>query len=222
MLSALLAITLAASEPLPLPPPALGSEPAAAPAAQAPAPAARVIAPAAAPATPPLQLTASSPGPGAFALPALALLALAVAAFLASRRQRSAPRLVKLLETTSLGPKRSLAVARVGGDILVLGVSEAGIQLLATRPAELAAAGLADAADGADADAAAVQAAAAIRGAAQEPPAGRLRALFGRLTRRDGPAAATPAPTFESLLAESAVDEELRRKLSMGLSGSVR
>jgi hypothetical protein len=186
-----------------------------------------------------------------------------VAAFLASRRQRSAPRLVKLLETTSLGPKRSLAVARVGGDILVLGVSEAGIQLLATRPAELAAAepeaqpgtaplaapaepsvpaprplraisrletrleelaasGLVDAAAGVDADAAAVQAAEAIRGAGQEPPAGRLRALFGRLSGRDGRTGAAAPPAFESLLAESAEDEELRRKLSIGLSGSVR
>jgi flagellar biogenesis protein FliO len=259
MLPALLAIALAASEPLPLPPPALGADPAAAPAAQASTPAPRTIAPAAAQASPPLQLTASSPGPGTFALPALALLALAVAAFLASRRQRSTPRLVKLLETTSLGPKRSLAVAQVGGEILVLGVSEAGIQLLTTRPAELAAAepqaqpgaapaepaapaprplralsrletrldelagiGLADAAAGEDADEAATRAAQAIRGAGQEPPAGRLRALFGRLTRRDDRIGSVPQPAFESLLAESAEDEELRRKLSIGLSGSVR
>jgi len=254
MLTTLLALTLAAAEPLPLPPPAL-AEPAAATPVRA-----------AAPAPPPLELPSAAPGAAAFALPALALLALAVAAFLAARRQRTAPRLVRLIESTSLGPKRSLSVARLGDELLILGVSEAGIQLLATRavapeqaaatdrlpapaaaaggapgaaepPAqrplralthletrleELASQGLADPADRAEADAATAQAADAIRRAGEEQPAGRLRALFGRLTGREPRTATRPAPTFDALLAESAEDEELRRKLSMGLSGSVR
>jgi hypothetical protein len=57
-----------------------------------------------------------------------------------------------------------------------------------------------------------------------ERPTGRLRSLLGRLRPR--PAAAAPLAAelagFEALLAESAEDQELRRKLAQGQAGSVR
>lgn len=69
----------------------------------------------------------------AVAMPAILLAGLAVAAYLFARRRR-VPKLrqIEILETASLGPKRSLVVARVGDETLVLGTSEAGITLLKT------------------------------------------------------------------------------------------
>jgi len=134
----------------------------------------------------------------------LFLALLAVAALVMARRRRATPRLVEILETASLGPKRALVVARLGEEILVLGSSEGGIALLSSRPA----AGL-------------VAREVTHPEAAQAPPASPLRAVleaFSRLRRR--PAAA--APPFERLLTESVEDVELRRKLAQGGVGSVR
>lgn len=70
----------------------------------------------------------------------LGLLALAVVAFLLSRRRARVARRLELVESMSLGPRRSMCLARVDGRLLVLGVSEAGVQLLtqydAPAPAE--------------------------------------------------------------------------------------
>jgi flagellar protein FliO/FliZ len=63
------------------------------------------------------------------------LVALAVAALLAARRRKRVPRHVEILESSSLGPKRSLVVARMGDELLLLGSCEGGITLLTTRPA---------------------------------------------------------------------------------------
>jgi hypothetical protein len=52
-----------------------------------------------------------------------------------ARRRRRAPRLLDVLESVSLGPKRALVVARLGDELFVLGSSEGGISLLSTRPA---------------------------------------------------------------------------------------
>ena len=134
----------------------------------------------------------------------LFLALLAVAALVMARRRRATPRLVEILETASLGPKRALVVARLGEEILVIGSSEGGISLLSSRPA----AGL-------------VAREVTRPEAAQAPPASPLRAVlevFSRLRRR--PAAA--APPFERLLTESVEDVELRRKLAQGGVGSVR
>jgi len=65
----------------------------------------------------------------------LLLAALALAALVTARRRRRAPRLVEIVESASLGPKRTLVVARLGEELLVLGSSEGGIALLASRPA---------------------------------------------------------------------------------------
>ena len=162
---------------------------------------------AALPATSASAIAAAAPlgGAGASAASvgaALLLAALAAVALLAARRRRRAPRLVELVETASLGPRRSLVVARMGDELLLLGASEGGISLLATRPAP-----------GAGASPCPPQPAAAA------PPArdAAAQGLLARLGRRGG-----AAPAFDRLLSESAEDVELRRKLAAGDAGSVR
>jgi flagellar biogenesis protein FliO len=82
----------------------------------------------------PLDLgAAGTPSLGGAAAAVVLLVALAAVALLLSRRRRSAARLVEIVETTSLGPRRSLVVARVGGELLLLGASEAGITVLPAR-----------------------------------------------------------------------------------------
>lgn len=148
--------------------------------------------------------TNPSLGGAAAAVTLLAALA-AVALVAARRRMRPGARVVEVLETTHLGPKRALVVARVQGEVLLLASSEAGISVLQTRPA------LAPAAEPAPADLSRVGADAA--------PA-RAAGLLGRLRLGRTPAAGPPA--FDALLHESAEDLELRRKLAHGLAGSVR
>ena len=86
--------------------------------------------------------TASAPKPeadagfsGGPAWGALVLLALGAVALFFSRRRRGPGRRMEVLETMSLGPRRSLCLARVDGRTLVLGVSEAGVQLLSSHDA---------------------------------------------------------------------------------------
>src|SRR3990172_10780134 len=73
-----------------------------------------------------------SPGPIAAGL---LLAGLAAAALVMARRRGRVPRLVEIVESASLGPRRSLVVARLGDEILLLGSSEGGVTLLSTRPA---------------------------------------------------------------------------------------
>ncbi|MBK9518778.1 MAG: flagellar biosynthetic protein FliO [Anaeromyxobacter sp.] len=215
MTPALLALTLSLADPLgfPSPPAALAV---AAPATTSAPDQPQARTPTAPP--PPLTLPAESGfGLGSLALPAAALLALAGAALWASRRTRATSRYVQVLETTSLGPKRSLVVARLGGELLVIGASEAGLQLLAARPATL---------DDRAADGPAEALAARLRPVPDlapegAPPAHPVLGLLSRLRRAPAAPAHDPA-TFDSLLAESAEDQELRRKLANGQAGSVR
>jgi flagellar biosynthetic protein FliO len=93
-------------------------------------------APAAAAARPPDALaTRGGGGTASMVLPGLVLLGLAAAAFVVARRKRAAfgPRLLEVIESAPLGPRRSLVLARVGDELLVLGVSEGGIALLSSR-----------------------------------------------------------------------------------------
>ena len=46
------------------------------------------------------------------------------------RKRQKMPRLVRVVESVSLGPKRALVVAEVQGEKVVLGTSEAGISVL--------------------------------------------------------------------------------------------
>jgi flagellar protein FliO/FliZ len=252
----------AASAVPPAASPALApASPAAAPASPAAAPAAADRLPAALasvlepsrPATgdaPPF-LAPSTPAlvsalPAASALAALA----AVGLLLSRRRGAGARRIVQVLETASLGPKRQLVVARLGGEILLLGCSESGIALLSSQaaadveeaagallprapaavPGALEPAGQAGAAPAgrspatAPADASRILAAFAPLAAVPEPRDGDAEAAPARITslwdRLRGRARA-PAPSFEALLQENAEDQELRRKLAQGLAGKV-
>jgi hypothetical protein len=159
-----------------------------------------------------------------------------VALLLSRRRGRASGRLVEVVETASLGPKRQLVVARMGGELLLLASSESGVTLLSSQPAP--AEGLAPAAPrtaaalvpgdlvpgdlapaeppagGAAPDAAGTDADAPAPGASL--PAGVAR-LWERL-RRPAPA---PEPSFDALLEETAEDLELRRKLARGIAGRV-
>jgi len=128
-------------------------------------------------------------------LPALALLGLAGVAVFAWRKKGRTAGLVQVLETASLGPKRSLVVTRAGGRTLLLGSSEAGIALLATLETQTAT----------EVDAAEVAG----------TQAGPLAKWLGKASRGQ------PTPRFDDLLAETAADLELRRKLEAGLPGRV-
>jgi flagellar biogenesis protein FliO len=67
------------------------------------------------------------------AVPLVALVLLCGLGLWRRRVRPGASRVVRILETASLGPKRSLIVAEVAGQRLVLGASEAGITLLESR-----------------------------------------------------------------------------------------
>ncbi|GEJ59197.1 flagellar biosynthetic protein FliO [Anaeromyxobacter diazotrophicus] len=166
----------------------------------------------------PATLPSSSFSPGPFAA-GLLLAAMAAAAFVMARRRRAVPRLVQVLEQTSLGPKRALVVARLGDELLVLGSSEGGIALLATRPATSTSTSTSTATatststSTANANANGASAAGLARAV---PLAGAAVDLLARLKRR------APGRSFDATLAESVEDVELRRKLAQGQRGSVR
>ncbi len=174
---------------------------------------------------------ATTPGLSALALPAALLVGLAAAALVLGRRRRTLPRRLHVLETASLGPKRAIVLAQIGGEVLVLGSSEAGITLLDKRPAtELGAAGASPLDSGAlraptrGTNGQERPAHGTGHGAAsatgRQPPAPAAARLAAKLGLARGPAPAAPA--FEALLVESAEDPELRRKLAAGRPGSVR
>jgi flagellar biogenesis protein FliO len=182
MLSAILAIALATATPAPAP---------AAPPTPAPALASLGVP----------DLAAPRPIPAGLWAAALILAGLAAASFALTRRRVRRARMVEVVESTSIGPRRSLVVARLGDELLLIGASEAGIALLTTTPAP-----------------AAVRAPAPVA-AAPQAAEGRGFGLLSRLRLRPQ---RSPAPAFDSLLAESLEDLELRRKLASGLAGSVR
>jgi flagellar biogenesis protein FliO len=62
-------------------------------------------------------------------MPMLFLGAIAAVAIYLGRRKRRQGGLIQILETAHLGPKRQLVIARVNGETLILGSSEAGITL---------------------------------------------------------------------------------------------
>jgi flagellar biogenesis protein FliO len=211
MIPTLLALALALADPLGFPtPPGVARAAAATPAA-APAPA------------PPPAATLTLPSAGlgldALILPVAALLALALAALFATRRKQGTARLVQVLETTSIGPKRALVVVRVGEEVMVIGSSEAGLQLLAARPA-----GLEPRAAEWPARLQAVPDPAPESAPSAHPVLKLLARLRGRPAAPPPGAFAAPEdpPAFDALLAESAEDQELRRKLARGQPGSVR
>lgn len=138
------------------------------------------------------------------AAPALAILGLAGLAFALTRRRRTLPSSIRIVESASLGPKRSIVIAEVLGERMVLAVSEAGVSVLATK--QLAAPELAPEPSFPDVDVQPVSHAVPEMG------------FFERLMGRRGGAG---RPKFEEVLGESIEDQELRAKLAAGLRGTV-
>jgi flagellar biogenesis protein FliO len=141
----------------------------------------------------------SGPDWTSLAAPALAILGLGALAFGLTRRRRAIGGNIHIVESAGLGPKRSLVIADVLGERLVLAVSEAGVTVLATRPAPPR-----------EAEPFTVD---------DLPPAQRTIPKMGFLARLMGK---TPAPVrFDELLGESLEDQELRAKLAAGMKGFV-
>ena len=179
----------------------------------------------------------SSPGELSDAGPSLAA-PLAVLALLGATalylKRRSAPargRALRVLETTSLGPRRQLVLAEVHGEWLLLGSSEAGLTLLRSGAASAPPVAASEPEPlpvplAAPLDAAGMMAAVLPfrpRTAEQPPRVHQERmpwlSMWQRIRGPQEPSA--PAPSFEQVLEESAEDELLRRKLQAGLRGQV-
>jgi len=73
---------------------------------------------------------ASKSGSSAMMLPAMVLIGLGVAAYYFKKKQAKKSSIIQILETAQLGPKRQLVVAKVNGETMILGSSEAGITCL--------------------------------------------------------------------------------------------
>ena len=72
----------------------------------------------------------ASSGGGGVILAVMILIGLAGSAYYFARRRGTVTRFINIVETANLGPKRSLIVARIGDETMILGASEAGITLL--------------------------------------------------------------------------------------------
>lgn len=129
-------------------------------------------------------------------VPGLALAALAGLAFALKRRKqlKVGGASINIVEAASLGEKRSLVIADVLGERLVLGVSEAGVTVLMTRPAPE---------EGEEAP------------IVLPPAPGSQMGFFARL--RGNP----KTPAFDAALQESLEDQELRAKLQAGVRSVV-
>jgi len=155
------------------------------------------------------------------------LLGAGIAAVLFARKRGGRERVIRIVETASIGPRRSLVVACVGGRTMVLGVSEAGVSLLdspATCPAAVATspARSVDAAEDAALGLRSLDFAATNTPADRPAEAKHESSLLGRLFHRNPREADGPrGEDFAQLFAESMEDEELRRKLAMGHSGRI-
>lgn len=169
------------------------------------------------------------------AIAAVLLIGIGIVAFTLAKRRGGRGRMIRILETASIGPRRSLVVASIQGRTMVLGVSEAGVSLL-DSPVGIGA----DAVDqGEKASTGALEEAAlGLRNLvfgkpqAAEPAVEQgknqgslLGRLFGRnkpvVTEGHGLEVEDTGRAFDELLAESLEDQELRRKLSLGQTGRV-
>ena len=159
------------------------------------------------------------------------LVGLGVAAALLARRRAKGTRMIRIVETASIGPRRSLVVAYIGGRTMVLGVSEAGVALLDAQVGTIPAPNAIEGTQSASLEEA-VQGLRGIAQARMETPAESAPtaedtkhegSLLSRLFQRaQSPSeSARRAHEFDELLSESLADQDLRRKLSLGESGRV-
>ena len=151
--------------------------------------------------TPDIDTTAASPkgeAPAPSATLLLGLVALGVGFFVFSalrRKQKLGGTGIHVIEAASLGDKRSLVIAEVMGERLVLGVSEAGVAVLMSKPAP--------------------PPPLTVPAPLAPPSAPRPMGFFARLTGKN------PAPAFDAALQESLEDQELRAKLAAGVRSVV-
>ncbi len=129
--------------------------------------------------------------------PALGIVGLAALAFTLKRRKQLGGRSITIVEAASLGEKRSLVIADVMGERLVLGVSEAGVTVLMNKPVP-------------EGEAGPIVLPPALSGPVHQP-----MGFFARLKGR------SPAPAFDAALQESIEDQELRAKLAAGVRSVV-
>ncbi len=134
--------------------------------------------------------------------PALGICGLAALAFTLKRRKKLQGGSIHIIEATSLGEKRSLVIADVMGERLVLGVSEAGVSVLMNRPTPLA-----------ESSSFFMSEAPAVLEPA--PTTAPVMGFFARLKGQP------PVAAFENSLQESIEDQELRAKLASGMRGFV-
>jgi flagellar biosynthetic protein FliO len=166
------------------------------------------------------------------AAPLAVLALLGVAAFLLRRRTiPGRERTLRVLETTSLGPRRQLVLAEVHGEWMLLGSFESGLTLLKSGPTDSSSMVTPDSGAGSLHGSSTVDAAGNVAAVLpfrtnpgeQVPRVHQDRmpwlSMWARL--RGGQPTAAPAPTFDQVLEESAEDELLRRKLQAGLRGRV-
>ncbi len=147
---------------------------------------------------------------------ALIVLGLIAAVIVLARRKNNPSRWIKILEVAHLGPKRSLIVARIGGQTLLLGSSESSIALLASLP-----------------ETENIKNESVLIPSRGEPVISNSfqptvsddygqAGLLSRLLKSAFPTKeANRKPQFDSFLMESAEDQELRRKLDAGLCGRI-
>lgn len=131
--------------------------------------------------------------------PAAALAGLALLAMAIKKRRVVRADTITVISTTALGDKRSLVVADVLGDRLVLSVSEAGINVLMSKPLP---------------DAVSEEAPRPMT-LAERTPAVQPMGFFARMMGRPS------TPLFDTALQESIEDQELRAKLAAGLRSVV-
>jgi flagellar biogenesis protein FliO len=197
--------------------------PAAAPATPAatPATSASALAPAHSPSAPMAAVAGASHSGSSLVLAVGLLVAVGGGVLVLTRRRTRRPGLIQILETAAIGPKRALLVARVNGQTMVLGASEAGITLLGslegkTEPQVAAVMGSLPAVKEQPEDSGPE-----VTIDAPSEPEGEMGVLSRLFGRQPKDSSARDAAAFRELLDESYEDQELRNKLAQGLSGKV-
>ena len=195
--------------------------PAAAPAMPAAAPATPASAPAHSSSAPLAAVAGASHSGASLVLAVVMLVAVGGGVLFLTRRRARRPGLIQILETAAIGPKRALLVARVNGQTMVLGASEAGITLLGslegkTEPQVAAVMGSLPAVKEQPEDSGPE-----VTIDAPSEPEGEMGVLSRLFGRQPKDSSARDAAAFRELLDESYEDQELRNKLAQGLSGKV-